>query len=348
MGLLRAAVEDPNPVLVLEHKLLYKQKGEVPAGHYVPLGKADVRRRGSDLTIVATAVMVGKALAAAEGGDGDPLLALNDQYLSRGPDGYSGTTEAQVSVVCLDRQWPRETAPYVALAERVAASAPRFGPAIALSGLVCADWPVPPVGRAERVTAPGSAPVLVVGTTRDPATPYAWSVALAGQLARGVLLTYDGDGHTVYRTGAPACVWPSLSDHGSSTTGVSPVGVGSSSGSPRLIGAAVAGSGVGSGTGSGSSSGDAVGSTRGCTGSAGSMTGSGGFGGTTMPGTTPMRPATLAVSTRCAPEVSTSRGSPSASKTRELAICPTVTPSESAAAAAVCGRLTDVRRLVGA
>lgn len=66
MGLLRAAVEDPNPVLVLEHKLLYKQKGEVPRGHYVPLGKAEVRRRGSDLTIVATAVMVGKALAAAE------------------------------------------------------------------------------------------------------------------------------------------------------------------------------------------------------------------------------------------------------------------------------------------
>ena len=66
MGLLRAAVEDPNPVRVLEHKLLYKQKGEVPRGHYVPLGKAEVRRRGSDLTIVATAVMVGKAMAAAE------------------------------------------------------------------------------------------------------------------------------------------------------------------------------------------------------------------------------------------------------------------------------------------
>jgi len=46
----------------------------------------------------------------------------------------------------------------------------------------------------------------VIGTTRDPATPYAWSVALAGQLSRGVLLTYDGDGHTVYRTGGPGCV----------------------------------------------------------------------------------------------------------------------------------------------
>jgi pyruvate/2-oxoglutarate/acetoin dehydrogenase E1 component len=66
MGLLRAAVDDPNPVLVLEHKLLYKQKGPVPRGHYVPLGKAEVCRRGNDLTIVATSVMVGKSLAAAE------------------------------------------------------------------------------------------------------------------------------------------------------------------------------------------------------------------------------------------------------------------------------------------
>jgi pyruvate/2-oxoglutarate/acetoin dehydrogenase E1 component len=65
-GLLRAAVDDPNPVIVLEHKLLYKQTGEVPEGHYVPLGKADVRRRGQDLTIVATSIMVGKSLAAAE------------------------------------------------------------------------------------------------------------------------------------------------------------------------------------------------------------------------------------------------------------------------------------------
>jgi acetoin:2,6-dichlorophenolindophenol oxidoreductase subunit beta len=65
-GLLRAAVEDPNPVMFLEHKLLYKQKGEVPRDHFVPLGKADVRRRGQDLTIVATSVMVGKSLAAAE------------------------------------------------------------------------------------------------------------------------------------------------------------------------------------------------------------------------------------------------------------------------------------------
>ena len=149
---------------------------------------------------------IADALVAAERGDGAAMLALSDAYLERGPDGYANVTEALSSVVCLDRQWPRELAPYLALADRVRADAPRFGPVIALSGTICADWPVPPVGRPKQVTAPGSPPVVVIGTTGDPATPYAWSVALADQLSQGVLVTYRGDGHTVYRTGSNACV----------------------------------------------------------------------------------------------------------------------------------------------
>ena len=66
-GLLLAALADPDPVIVFEHKLLYKMKGEVPEGHYtVPIGKAAIRRAGADLTIVATAIMVHRALEAAE------------------------------------------------------------------------------------------------------------------------------------------------------------------------------------------------------------------------------------------------------------------------------------------
>jgi pyruvate dehydrogenase E1 component beta subunit len=65
-GLLRAAVADPNPVLFLEHKLLYRERCPVPRHHVVPLGTAAVRRRGRHLTIVATSVMVGRSLAAAE------------------------------------------------------------------------------------------------------------------------------------------------------------------------------------------------------------------------------------------------------------------------------------------
>ena len=149
---------------------------------------------------------IADALVAAERGDGAPMLALSDAYLDRTDAGYANVTEALSSVVCLDRQWPRDLQPYLDLADRVRRDAPRFGPLIALSGTICAEWPVPPVGAPKRVTAPGSPPVVVIGTTGDPATPYAWSVELADQLEKGVLVTYRGDGHTVYRAGSSACV----------------------------------------------------------------------------------------------------------------------------------------------
>lgn len=66
-GMLLAALEDPDPVMIFEHKILYKMRGPVPEGHYTtPIGKAAIRREGKDLTIVATSLMVHKALAAAD------------------------------------------------------------------------------------------------------------------------------------------------------------------------------------------------------------------------------------------------------------------------------------------
>ena len=66
-GLLLAALQDPDPVMIFEHKLLYKTKGPVPEGHYtVPIGKANVVREGKDVTVVATSIMVYKSLEAAE------------------------------------------------------------------------------------------------------------------------------------------------------------------------------------------------------------------------------------------------------------------------------------------
>jgi pimeloyl-ACP methyl ester carboxylesterase len=147
-----------------------------------------------------------QGLAEAASGTGRTLLALSDAYLERTDDGYANLVAANFAVNCLDRPWPRETAPYLALAERLRADAPRFGPAIALSGLGCGVWPVAATDTPVPVRAEGAAPVVVIGTTRDPATPYAWSQALADQLASGVLVTYEGDGHTVYRSGAPDCV----------------------------------------------------------------------------------------------------------------------------------------------
>ena len=75
-GMLLAAIEDPDPVMIFEHKLLYKLKGEVPEGHYtVPIGKAKVVREGNDVTIVATSIMVHKALYAAEKLKGEGIEA---------------------------------------------------------------------------------------------------------------------------------------------------------------------------------------------------------------------------------------------------------------------------------
>jgi hypothetical protein len=69
----------------------------------------------------------------------------------------------------------------------------------------CETWPFPATGVREPIHATGAAPILVIGTTGDPATPYDWAVALADQLDSGALLTWEGEGHTAYGRGGP-CV----------------------------------------------------------------------------------------------------------------------------------------------
>ena len=66
-GLLLAAISDPDPVMIFEHKLLYKMKGIVPEGYYTtPIGKAAIRREGTDVSIVTTSIMMHKAMEAAD------------------------------------------------------------------------------------------------------------------------------------------------------------------------------------------------------------------------------------------------------------------------------------------
>jgi len=66
-GLLKSAIRDENPVIVIEHKMLYNDKGLVPDGEYlIPLGKAEVKRPGKDITVIATSIMVKRSLEAAE------------------------------------------------------------------------------------------------------------------------------------------------------------------------------------------------------------------------------------------------------------------------------------------
>ncbi|MFF0485756.1 alpha/beta hydrolase [Streptomyces sp. NPDC004435] len=145
-----------------------------------------------------------EALTRAIGGEGSSLLALADSYYEREPDGsYANLMFANAAVNCLDLP-----AAYLdpAGAQRAVPSfdkvSPVFGTGLAWAALNCTYWPSPATGRPHRITAEGAAPILVVGTTRDPATPYKWAESLADQLSSGTLLTYEGDGHTAYGRGS--------------------------------------------------------------------------------------------------------------------------------------------------
>ncbi|WP_405583129.1 alpha/beta hydrolase [Streptomyces sp. NBC_01190] len=147
------------------------------------------------------------ALTSAEKGKGADLLTLSDSYYERDDSGkYSNLMFANAAVNCLDLppalSSPADVTHALAAFDK---ASPHFGTTLAWSSLTCGYWPLPATGRPERIEAKGAAPILVVGTTRDPATPYAWAVSLASQLSSGHLLTYDGDGHTAYARGS-SCI----------------------------------------------------------------------------------------------------------------------------------------------
>jgi pimeloyl-ACP methyl ester carboxylesterase len=139
-----------------------------------------------------------QGLKAAQAGNGSILVELGDLLLERNQSGqYSNLTEAETAVDCLDRAWPRSLPAWRSAAATAAKAAPMFGAALMWGSLPCAYWPVP-AAPPVRLHAAGAPPILVVGTTRDPATPFRWAKALAHDLASGVLLGWNGDGHTAY------------------------------------------------------------------------------------------------------------------------------------------------------
>ncbi|MEU0525342.1 alpha/beta hydrolase [Streptomyces niveus] len=144
------------------------------------------------------------SLTSAMDGDGSGLLALADSYYEREGDGsFSNLMYANAAVNCLDLPAAFEKPADVdAAVPSFQEASPVFGTALAWAGLNCAAWPTEATGTPHRIAAKGAPPILVVGTTRDPATPYKWAQSLAEQLSSGVLLTYDGDGHTAYGRGS--------------------------------------------------------------------------------------------------------------------------------------------------
>jgi pimeloyl-ACP methyl ester carboxylesterase len=134
------------------------------------------------------------ALAAAERGDGSAIRSLADAYQGRAP-GATINADAANAINCLDHPVSRDIGVLQAHAAAASERARVFGSILVWGGVVCAVWPAPPTREAHAVRAPGAPPIVVVGTTHDPATPYAWAQALASQLERGVLLTREGSSH---------------------------------------------------------------------------------------------------------------------------------------------------------
>jgi pimeloyl-ACP methyl ester carboxylesterase len=178
-----------------------------------PLRAGDGRLLGADtlMTAVLTALyspttwaFLRSALASVQDGDPASAFTLADAYSDRQAGEYIGNSEeAFPAYNCMD--YPRTTEQQEAEAEAQLAQVAPLAAEYALAPDVCADWPYPPTGTREPASAPGAAPILVVGSTGDPATPYEWSVSLAEQLESAVLVTRVGEGHTGYNQG-DSCV----------------------------------------------------------------------------------------------------------------------------------------------
>lgn len=158
--------------------------------------------------------MLRSGLADATQGDGSMLLQLSDMSAEREQGGtFNGNGAFAINAInCLDHpgvadlQWQKQQS------EELAQKYPLMGENAGYSAAYCKPWPVKPLREPAPIAAKGTGPILVIGTTGDPATPYAWSESLAQQLDQGVLLTYEGRGHTAYgRSGG--CIEKAVEDY---------------------------------------------------------------------------------------------------------------------------------------
>ena len=191
-----------------------------------PLPNADGRLLGADTLVTAIAntlyddsawFFLSDLLQGAL--DGDPSLAFEsaDAYNGRGSDGtyVSNTTEAFIAINCVDA--PADESGGSGASESDAADqpettsstvtidAPILGPYLNSPVDACSVWPVAPRGSTRPLHADGAPDLLIIGTTNDPATPYADAVPLWQQMSSSHLVTFEGEGHTAYNRGN-ACI----------------------------------------------------------------------------------------------------------------------------------------------
>jgi len=146
-----------------------------------------------------------QALTALDRGDGRVLLTLADFVDQRKPDGtYSNLVNGgNAAIGCIEgSRPPTDIAVYDALGPALAKASPLFGPWTQYTDLVCAYWPAPPKYPLP-LSMENVPPILLIGGTNDPATPYAWAQSVNRQIPGSVLLTRQGNGHTSY--GSSSC-----------------------------------------------------------------------------------------------------------------------------------------------
>ncbi|GGX40546.1 alpha/beta hydrolase [Streptomyces fructofermentans] len=146
------------------------------------------------------------ALEAAQSGDGTELLVQADGYNDRDPSGrYGTTTHSQRVISCLDDKERPTAEEAKRLLPEFRKISPVFGESMGWDTAGwCHDWPVPGQFENPEVSAPGAEPILVVGNTGDPATPYEGARKMADELGKGVgvHLTWKGEGHGAYGSGS--------------------------------------------------------------------------------------------------------------------------------------------------
>ena len=139
---------------------------------------------------------------AIDNGDGTQLLSLADAYNSRGPSSYTDNgTNALYAVNCLDHDDYVTSSDVPRYFPEFEKEAPSFAHWFAYGLSTCSTWPVRSGQHTTALHAAGAPPIVVIGTTRDPATPYPWAKALAKELDSGHLISRDGDGHTGFNMG---------------------------------------------------------------------------------------------------------------------------------------------------
>jgi len=139
--------------------------------------------------------------AAIKNGDARPLISLADDYNSRDANGhYTNENDIAQVISCSDLTENRTMAQMNADGAKMKKLAPVFGPYLTYAGLACKYWKQKPSAK-PAMKKIKTTPIIVIGVTKDPATPYAWAKTLATIFTGSTLITFNGEGHTGHNRG---------------------------------------------------------------------------------------------------------------------------------------------------